>query len=107
MADDQPSRPAPLDERRASDIPATREDIVRIQSQLSTGDLRMGSMEKELRMNTELTADIRAFLETARAGLRVLGLLGTAAQWAAKIAAAVAALYTAYQLLRHGGPPPK
>jgi len=35
----------------------------------------------------------------------VLGYIGTAAQWAAKVATAVAAIYAAWQLIRHGNPP--
>lgn len=107
MAGDTPSRSMPLEDRRASDVPATREDVEEIQRQLAALGLRMGATESELRMNTSVTADVRALLEAARVGLRVLGAIGTAVQWAAKIAGAAAAIYAAFQFLKHGGPPPK
>jgi hypothetical protein len=97
----------PLEERRdpealvtRADLHALREDV---QRQLANGDLRMTSIESELRMNTSVTADIRALLEAGRTGLKVLGAIGFAAQWAAKIGAAVLTLYAAYQAVRHGG----
>ena len=101
--DHEPTRP--MEHRRCGDIPATKEDVNELQRQLTDVCARMTSTESELRMNTSVTAEIRALLEAARAGMRVLGALGTAAQWAGKIAAAVAAIYTAYHLLRHGGNP--
>lgn len=107
MTDDIPSRPAPLDGlRRSGDIPATRDDIEQIQRQLTDGGTRMTAIESELRMNTSVTADVRALLDAARVGLKVLGALGTAATWAAKIAGAAVALYAAWQAIKHGGTPP-
>lgn len=95
-----------LEERRNPDAPVTRSDLSNIQRQLATGDLRMNAIETELRNNTALTADIRALLEAARLGLRVLGTIGTVVQWAAKVVGGVAAIYAAWQLIRHGNSKP-
>jgi len=97
----------PLDERRDPEAPVTRADLAGVQRQLSNGDLRMTAIETELRNNTALTAEVREILTFARTGLRVLGAIGTAVQWLAKIAAAAAALYAAWQAARHGIPPTK
>ena len=101
------SRPTPLDERRDPEAPVTRSDLAGVQRQLAAGDLRMTAIEAELRNNTALTAEVREILSFARTGLRVLGALGTTVQWLAKIAAAAAALYAAWQAARHGIPPSK
>jgi len=95
----------PLEDRRDPDAPVTRTDLANVQRQLANGDLRMTAIEVELRTNTELTADVKALLEAVRAGLKVLGWLGSAAGWAAKVATAVGAVYAAWQLIKHGAPP--
>jgi len=95
----------PLDERRDPDAPVTRADLGHVQRQLNEGHLRMTAIEAELKNNTHLTAEIRMLLETIRAGMRVLGALGTAASWLAKIAAGIGAAYAIYQAIRHGTPP--
>jgi hypothetical protein len=101
------SRPMLLDERRDPDAPVTRADLANVQRQLASGDLRMNSIESELRNNTAITADVKALLDAARVGLKVIGWLGTAATWLGKIAAAVGAVYAAWQLIKHGNPPGK
>lgn len=104
MADDapQPSRPMPLEERRDPEAPVTRADLARVQKQLADGGQRMSAIESELRMNTAVTSDVRALLEATRVGLKVLGALGTVATWAAKIIGAAAAIYAAWQAIKHG-----
>jgi hypothetical protein len=97
----------PLEERRDPDAPVTRADLANVQRQLATGDLRMNGIESELRNNTAITADVKALLEAARVGLKVIGWLGSAAVWIGKIAAGVGAIYAAWQLIRHGAPPAK
>lgn len=94
-----------IEERRDPDAPVTRSDLANVQRQLASGDLRMNAIESELRNNTALTADVKALLEAARVGLKVIGWLGSAAVWAGKIAAGVGAMYAAWQLIRHGSPP--
>lgn len=106
MTDDQPGRPMPLEERRAGDIPATKDDIEQINRLLAALGLRMTANESELRMNTSVTAEVRALLEAMRVGMKVLGAIGTAATWAAKIAGAVAVIWGAWQAITHGGQPP-
>jgi hypothetical protein len=105
VSDDAPSRPMPLEERRAGDVPATRDDINQIKRELAAGGLRMTAIERELQMNTSVTADVRALLDAARVGLKVLGALGTAVTWAAKIAGAAVAIWGAWQAIKHGGAP--
>lgn len=97
--------PIVMEERRDPDAPVTRSDLANVQRQLATGDLRMNAIETELRNNTAITADVKALLETARVGLKVIGWLGAAATWAAKLATAVGAVYAAWQLIKHGNPP--
>jgi hypothetical protein len=95
------------EDRRDPDAPVTRSDLANVQRQLASGDLRMNAIESELRTNTELTADVKDLLDAARSGLKVIGWLGAAAAWMAKIATAIGAVYGVYQLIRHGAPPPK
>lgn len=97
----------PLEERRDPDAPVTRADLANVQRQLAGGDTRMTGIETELRNNNTLMAEVRDILSFARTGLRVLGVIGTAVQWLAKIAAGAAALYAAWQAARHGLPPGK
>jgi hypothetical protein len=94
-----------IGDRRDPGAPITRSDLANVQRQLSNGDLRMTAIETELRNNTQLTAEVREILTFARTGLRVLGAVGTAVTWLAKIGAAAAALYAAWQAARHGMPP--
>ena len=77
-----------------------------IQSCLQRGDSRMGGLETELSKNSSTTAEVREILDTARAGLKVLGGIGTMVRWAGYLAAAGAALYTGWYMLTHGGKPP-
>lgn len=77
-----------------------------IDERLDRGSQRMDLMQDELRGNTEVTTEVREILTAVRAGLRVLGGLGTAASWAGKLAAAGVALWGAFYALTHGGRPP-
>jgi predicted nucleic acid-binding protein len=95
----------PLEDRRDPDAPVTRSDLANVQRQLGAGDVRMTNIESELKKNTELTSDVKALLDAARVGLKVLGWIGMAAVWAAKIATAIGAVYGAWQLIKHGNPP--
>lgn len=65
------------------------------------------AMLESLRLNNELTADIKDLLTAARVGFRVLGGLGTAAKWVGALAGAGMAIYMALYTLTHGGAPPK
>lgn len=77
-----------------------------IDQRLDAGSKRMTRIESQLQENTELTRDVREFLETGRAGLRVLGVLGSVASWLGKLATAGLAVWALVQAIKHGGPPP-
>lgn len=94
-----------LEDRRDPEAPVTRSDLANVQRQLANGDLRMTAIEAGLKTNTELTSDVKALLEAARMGLKVIGWLGSVVVWIAKIAAAMGTLYGAWQLIKHGNPP--
>jgi hypothetical protein len=105
MAEDRStSRPMVLDESRsrASDVPATQEDLSKVDRRLASCELEVSNMNKMLAANTVMTAETKEVLDAVKAGLLVLGYIGKAAQWAARLATAVAAIYAAWQLIRHG-----
>ena len=77
-----------------------------IKSCLQRGDGRMGGLEAELSKNSTTTTEVREILDTARAGLKVLGGIGTMVRWMGYLAAAGAALYTGWHMLTNGGKPP-
>lgn len=77
-----------------------------IDERLDRGSERMDLMQAELKSNTDVTTEVREILSAVRTGLRVLGGLGTAAQWAGRLAAAAVALWGAFYALTHGGRPP-
>lgn len=95
----------PLEDRRDPEAPVTRADLANVQRQLGAGEVRMTSIEVELKANTALTTDVKALLDAARMGLKVIGWFGTAAVWVGKIAAAIGTVYGAWQLIKHGNPP--
>ena len=70
---------------------------------------RMASIEEELKLNTDITGEVRDLLHTARSGMRVLGWLGTAASWLGRLAAAAVAMWGLFYALTHNGelPPHK
>jgi len=106
--DTTPSRPMSLDIlKRSSDVPATQDDVKALKSRLASCEAEIASMSKLLAVNTQITSDTKDLLDAVKAGLRVLGYIGTAAQWAAKLATAIAAVYAAWQLIRHGADGPK
>lgn len=100
------SRPMGLDDaRRASDVPATQEDMRSLKGRLASCEAEISSLGKAIATNTEMTAETKEVLDTVKAGLRVLGYIGLATQWLAKLATAVVAIYAAWQLIRHGSGP--
>lgn len=80
--------------------------IDRIDQRLDKGADRMDAMDAELAANTKVTTEVRELLETGRAGLRVLGLLGKAAQFLGGIATAVVAIWGLWTALKSGAPKP-
>ncbi len=103
------SRPMPLDhERRDPTALVTREDLGHVQRQLAAGGDRMTAIERDIKANTELTAEVKDLLNAAKLGLKVLGWIGVFAVWVGKIATAAITLWGLFQLIRHGAPtPPK
>ncbi len=84
-----------------------RERISAIEARLKKGDERMGAIETELAENTTVTKEIKDMLDMARAGLKVLGGIGSAAKWLGALAAAIVAIWTFIHTIKNGGPPPK
>lgn len=100
-----PPQAPPIDRRRPPlDLLA---ELSRIEGRLNRGAERMDQMQGELSRNTEVTTEVRDLLQMARAGLRVLGAVGTAARWLGGLAGAAAAIWALWQAMRHGAPPPK
>lgn len=73
---------------------------------LQVGEARMGSIESELRANSDTTTEVRDILTTAKAGFKVLGGIGTLARWVGYLAAAAASVYGLWHMVAHGGKPP-
>lgn len=98
--------------------PATIEDLreryigqqfYSIEERLEAGDKRMAALESELKAardelarNSEITQEIRDILAAVRLGLRVLGGIGQLVKWLGALAAAVAAIYGAWQAITKG-----
>jgi peptidoglycan hydrolase CwlO-like protein len=89
-------------------------DVRSIAERLDAGSKRMKAIEAQLAEqsqkiaeNTSLTRDIRDLMEMARAGFRVLGVMGTAARWIGVIAAAGVSVWTLIQTIKSGHPPSK
>ena len=91
-----------LAEQIAEAVDALREGAFSAQRMES----RMGGLESQLASNSESTAEVRGILATGKAGLRVLGGLGTAARWVGYLAAAAASVYALWYTVTHGGKPP-
>lgn len=89
-------------------------ELEAIHQRLTDGERRMQAMERnqveirdELRLNTEITGDIRSLMHAARLGFKVLGGLGVLVKWLLSAGAAAAAIWTAFYVATHGGTPPK
>ena len=89
-------------------------DLDAIKVQAASNGVRIAHVEtvqaamlESLRINNELTADIKDLLTAARVGFKVLGGLGTAAKWVGAMAAAGMAIWVALYALTHGGATPK
>lgn len=86
-----------------ADVAATMQEV---HACLQRGDTRMGSLETELKGNSAVTAEVRDILSVAKVGLRVLGGVGMLVRWCGYVAAACAAIYSAWYIATHGGKPP-
>lgn len=117
MKDDHPDRSIPT---VPGDSHADRIRILEVSNRLLTdqmaelllevrdlrrqGDSRFGSLEAELASNSETTAEVRDILQVAKAGLRVIGGLGTFVKWVGGIATGLAAAWGLYVTARGGIP---
>lgn len=95
-------------------------ELTAIHERLDAGDKRMEGIEAQMTENTRLTIentrltrdnaettqDIKDLMVAAKLGFKVLGGLGVAFKWLGGIAAAAAALYSAYLVFRNGGSKP-
>lgn len=95
-------------------------ELTAIHERLNAGDQRMEGIERQVAENTRLTIenttltrdnaettqDIKDLMVAAKLGFKVLGGLGVAFKWLGGIAAAAAALYSAYLVFRNGGSKP-
>lgn len=77
----------------------------RINDRFSLGSRRMDDMQAELTRNTTVTTEVRDLLLMVRAGLRVLGAMGTVGKWLLGLITGALALWGAVQALLHGKPP--
>lgn len=64
---------------------------------------RLAIVEKSLIENTEITAEIRDIMSTAKTGFRVLGWIGIAAKWLATMSLAISSVYGVWYAITHGG----
>ena len=86
-----------------ADVAVTMQEV---RACLKQGDSRMASLETELSTNSDITTEVRDILSVAKVGLRVLGGVGVLVRWAGYLAAAGAAIYSAWYMATHGGKPP-
>jgi len=64
-------------------------------------------MADELAKNTEITTEVRDLMTTIKGGFRIVGWLGIAAKWVARVATAAGTLWGVMYLFFHNGQPPK
>lgn len=78
--------------------------LVEVRDLRRTSDSRFGALESELATNSTTTAEVRDILQVAKAGLKVIGGVGTFVKWVGSIAAGLAALWGLYVTARGGFP---
>lgn len=78
--------------------------LVEVREFRRAGDSRLGSLEAELAANSETTAEVRDILQVAKAGLKVIGGIGTFVKWVGGIAGGLAAAWGLYVTARGGVP---
>lgn len=93
----------------AESIAYVAERLDAVDTRLDRGSDRMDDMQAELAANTAVTNEVRELLGAVRSGLKVLGWIGTAVVWTAKLVAALAvagsAVYAFWHTLKTGQPP--
>lgn len=78
--------------------------LVEVRDLRRTGDTRLSSLEAGLAANSGTTEEVRDILQVAKAGLKVIGGIGTFVKWVGGIAAGLAALWGLYVTARSGFP---
>ena len=78
-----------------------------ISEQTSELAVLLQALKSKLDDTQAINQEVKEILTTAKAGLRVLGILGTGVRWCGYVSAAGAAIYTFWYMLTHGGQPPK
>lgn len=86
---------------------ARRSANVELRTDIRALQIRVTSLERELKENTELTEDISGdtkqlldLFQTAKGGFKVVGWIGTFAKWSVGLAAGLVALYAAWQKVK-------
>jgi hypothetical protein len=80
----------------------TQVEFESVNLRLRVGEDRMNNMESLIKQNTILTQEVRDILELGKSFFKILNLLGKLIKWVGGIAAAVGAVYAAWNNL----PPP-
>lgn len=78
--------------------------LVEVRQISRVGDSRLGALEAELAANSETTAEVRDILQVAKAGLKVIGGIGTFVKWVGGLATALMAAWGLYVTARGGMP---
>ena len=94
--------------------PSLEERVTDIERRLGKGSERMSNLEgkltevaTELRLNTDVTMEVRELLAAFKGGFKVLGWFGVGAKWVGILATAGVAVYTLLYSMTHGGQLPK
>ena len=77
-----------------------------VQTSMKSSGVKLTSIEGELQTNSETTGEVRDILRTVKGGLKMLSWMGTAVRMIGYLAAAGAAIYSAWHMATHGGKPP-
>ncbi len=93
----------PIDRREPER--SVNSELASVNRRLDAGGERMTAIESELKTNSETTKEIRDLLEAVQFGMRVIGWLGFAVEWLAKILVAAGSIYAALEFWKHGTPP--
>lgn len=78
--------------------------VVEMREIRALSDQRLGAMEAALNAATETTAEVRDILQVAKAGLKVLGGIGTAVRWLGYLSTAALAMWAAFTAVKTGAP---
>ena len=89
--------------RQMAEVTVAMQDVSRC---LEQGGAKMSSVQSELQQTSQTIGEVRDILAAVKVGLKVIGGIGTLVRWAGYVAAAGAAIYTFWHMLKNGGKPP-